>query len=54
VLKLLGVEGSPLARIVIGLMLAALGLALGTVLIAIVGGALVAWGLISLAWAKDR
>jgi hypothetical protein len=46
-LRLLGVDGSPLARVAIGIVLAALGLALGAVLVAVIGGVLVAWGLVS-------
>jgi hypothetical protein len=46
-LRLLGLDGSPLARVAIGIVLAALGLALGAVLVAVIGGVLVAWGLVS-------
>jgi hypothetical protein len=48
-LKLLGVEGSPLARVAIGILLAAVGLGAGAVLVAVVGGVLVAWGVVG--WA---
>jgi hypothetical protein len=46
-LRLLGVDGSPLVRLVIGIALAALGLALGAVLMAVIGGVLVAWSVVS-------
>jgi hypothetical protein len=46
-LRMMGVDGSPLARVLIGVVLAALGLGLGAVLVAVIGGVLVAWGLVS-------
>jgi hypothetical protein len=53
-LKLLGVDGSPGMRVLIGVVLAALGLALGAVIVAVIGGVLVAWGVIGRVDARDR
>jgi hypothetical protein len=48
-LKLLGVQGSPLARVAIGIVLGATGLGLASVPLGVIGGLLVAWGIVG--WA---
>jgi hypothetical protein len=53
-LKLLGIDGSPAMRVLIGVVLAALGLALGALLVAVIGGVLVAWGVVGWVDARDR